>query len=613
MGRVLPPRLPAVSSSTRHKEQGETRLGGIGHTQPAVLDTNASIRRLSLLQRYAVRPTLKESPAGVSRQYITVYLPTHLTQRAHHVPQEPKKNKKKIEGSVQVRQPAGGRDHPRVEAQGLAGPLQPRARTPGAAPGTAIWNNLFQPTQEATSATVNRVNNIIVHDSSGQPLHTRPATQLKDGSHFSVTGGVGSPGLGKVPVSLGHSNNHLVPIHHKVTTAEPISGGVEEDLRLHHPLFGGSFNGQSGQQFVSVWNQAPEHRFPDTSQGSPFTSSLAAPPQTALGDDPRLQEYLSHLTTTPRSSGPRDPSALATRPYVSAGVTSFFYPTPSPLQTQTQRNPSQILGEYYANLATSNPADPQDSFQNEPVSLDRLDLQSSPDSIFLPAETPFIPAFSNFHTSQSSDLMADLEEEVVTPEPATLSSSTSQNCFSNTLCILTLAAALALGVTTAFVSPFFSPALLGRRKRSRDYIMFSEDSATAFVNQYVNLKDESSLGVPPSEELLFKALHDPVHNPTRGLFTRLEHFIMKSRDKLPNSIVQQVHSKELIPLPDDVLKKPTRSSQPWPPPGSPATSPGGARNTPINNHEEVYSPKTSEVSTASLRLVEQTNYHQVHH
>ncbi|XP_071539780.1 uncharacterized protein [Panulirus ornatus] len=605
--------LAAESSTEQHRHQGAAHHGGRGRVRPEALRKRiASVSRLSLLERYGQHSKLIETPAGDSRPNATSSSAPPPTHEDNHLLQEQERNE--MEQLVRV----GDSPEPTEPADEQ---LQSRAQTTGDVPaGPHIWNNLLPPAQQSTStsvervdttsgtanrvnsksarvnrvnsisvtvnrvnsksatvnrvdsksATVNRVNDNNLHDSGGgQPVHARTATRRNDGLHLGVIAGLGNPGSQGAPVSLGYPSNYLVPMHDEVTTPKPPYNSLGEDLRLHHQLlFGSSFNGQTGQQqLVPFENQIPGHVFPNPSyntQVTQITGGLWAPPQVALSEDPGLQDYLSRLTTPPRSSSSPTPVALGTRPYISGGVTSFFYPTGSPLQTVPH----------------------QHGLQNDAASPDQLDVPSNPDLIPLPPNTPFIPALSNIqHASLDSDLSASLDDGIVSPVPATLSSSSTQNCFSSTLCILTLATVLALGLTTAFVSPFFGPGLLGRRKRSIDYVVLSEDSVAALVNYYATHLTSEPLDVPASMKLLFKALHDPADTSTTRLLARLKHLTMNTRNKLSNITKQEGQSKDHTLLPDDALDKPKKRNFKAAPKTPGISLEGEAWTTPVSKQE----------------------------
>ncbi|KAG7164259.1 uncharacterized protein LOC121871895 isoform X2 [Homarus americanus] len=443
-------------------------------------------------------------------------------------------------------------------------------------------------------------------------------------SHF---GGIGNPGLLGFPISLGNSSSYLVPSEDHGTTHPPIYGGVGDDIREHFPLvFGGSLNSSNNQQFVSVGNQRPSNIF-SASYSSPTSaaSTWGNPPhdtsntptpltpanfqhlfnaQLAHDNDLPVEENISSSSSVPVSSGAAAPD----------GLDSQYHSQ----QTPPKINTLQLLNKFYENFASSNPSytsQQQQHPQNDPLIPDISTLDDASHQV---SQRPYIPAYGNLQVNQNTDLQnddvkvvnaevftavqsadvvdaevqsADVVDAEVASAAAASATTSASGCLSSSACALFVAIALAFGATSAFTIPFFAPGILGRRRRSIDYVVLSQDNATSFLNNYLNFLKNDSINISKSENLFFKALTDPTDDSTRQILKKLEHFILKNKDKLLNITAQELQLKESNPV-LDVISENVDKTNTKPTSVSMKPSDGEMPDTVVSKHDNIHTQYT---------------------
>nr|XP_045619577.1 uncharacterized protein LOC123771169 [Procambarus clarkii] len=457
---------------------------------------------------------------------------------------------------------------------------QEKIRVPGFVPVTSIWNHHLQFVPENSQVPVESVNRSMALHFRGKPLNF-VTEEKKNKTNISPIGGIGNPGLRGVPVSLGNFNSYRVPSENMTITSDSINGGGEVDVRQQYPFkVRGSFNTSSSnsQKFVSTKNQT-RSQYPAVSHMPQSSSAFEGikmwnyasddvadaspslqPPKTinqlphvmqqSITADPNEQDYFSLLTSSPVPSDSLFPSTFGSRPLYSETQSSSPSPTPLSFPTDPSYSPIQLLQQYYQYFEDSD----QSNFYEEEYPLnDSLtpegSLENMPnyfgDAAYVPAfDSPQSPAETSASSPRVPLPPAPPSSDLVLSSAPTTSAS---GCLATTLCSLVVAAALAIGATSAVAIPF-----LGRRRRNVDHIILSQDNAHEFVN-YINYIKTGTLNNPGSENF-FRALHDPADNSTRKIFRKLEQFIIRNKDKLLNISIQEIQLNEHIPIPKDILE-----------------------------------------------------------
>lgn len=515
------------------------------------------------------------------------------------MPNPPAKESEQLKDRInkQIQARLGTQNH-----QGAQQQVQPSARTPGATPDTGLWVAAAQ--AQRRNGAVNRQSGSTAYYSQSLPVNPSAYGQTQE-PQIDIIGGVGNPALMGVPISLGNSNSYLVPSDNRETTPAPIFGGVGDSLRQSSPLvFSGSF-GNSNQPFVSLRDQPPAqtvspsavqsqhipsfNRFgsfnnPGLTQSGQLSASqttnfnqLVKAMQVAFDTNPSLRNYMLRILSSAKnpslsgigSSLVSQSAQLDSSAGLNAQVQNLRQ-TSAAQQSNQQGNTAALLSQYYQ----QNPLNPAYQYQQNNLPLripgtfhsDALSQASppSPPSL-LPVEQPYFPAEHSplsiinapADVSQDDILGAPAVSSavVVSPQAASVSYTNIQGCVKDTWCALALAAAVAVGATSALAVPFLAPAFLGRRRRDLQYLVFSQEEAPTFTNHFMRFMKGDVIDVPEEEVMLFKSLNDPADNRVKRMFESIKHFIVANEESLLNITIQEIKNKKHIPIPEDILQR----------------------------------------------------------
>nr|XP_027219974.1 uncharacterized protein LOC113812304 [Penaeus vannamei] len=592
----------SLEEKDQHTDVAEPRPGGVYRGLERLSARTNRPLGSSLGHRGRIPETLRPKPETLSpgplqplqepaiQFYSSITTPQHTFSR-EPPPKESEQLKDRINKQIQAR----------LGAQNYQGPQQqeqPSARTPRPVPDASLWTAATQAPRR--NGPVNRQGeNMAFSIQSLVNPSTRAQTQEPQ---IDIIGGVGNPALMGVPINLGNSNSYLVPSDNRETTPQPLFGGVGDGLRQSSPLvFSGSF-GNNNKQFVSLRNQSPvQTASPLNIQslstpslngfGSLSNPSLAQPGhlsasqpanfnqlvkvmQVAFDTNPSLRNYMLRLLSsvkTPSSGigsslGPLGPQiSRDTALSLNAGTQNLGQATAT--HQSKQQSTAELLSQYYQQ-SSPNPAY-QFQQNNFPLRFpgafhsDGLSPASSPP--ILPADQPYVPAE---HSPLSIvNAPADVSQNdilgnpsvspsaQITPQAATVAYSNVQGCVKDTWCALALAAAVAIGATSALAVPFLAPAFLGRRRRELQYLVFSQEEAPVFTDHFMRFMKGNMTDIPEEEIMLFKSLKDPADNRVKRMFENIKHFIISNEDKLFNITVQEIKNERHIPIPDDILQR----------------------------------------------------------
>lgn len=509
-------------------------------------------------------------------------------------PKESERLKDRINQQIQARLGAQYRQGPQQQAE-LS------ARTAGSIPDAALWTAATQAPR--INDPVNRQGGNMAFNV--QSLLVNPSTRVQTQKpQVDVIGGVGNPALMGVPINLGNSNSYLVPSDDRETTPQPLFGGVGDSLRQSSPLvFSGSL-GNNNKQFVSLRNQSPVQTASPLTIQSQSTPSIngfgtltnpsllsASQPanfnqlvkvmQVAFDTNPSLRNYMLRLLSSAKtqssgtvsSLGPLGPQISQRDSALSLNAaTQNLGQTLAAHQSKQQSNAGQ-LSQYYQQ-SSLNPAY-QYQQNNFPLRIpgtfhsDALPQASS--SPILPADQPYFPAEHSPLSIVNEPAVVNQNDILgtpaisptaqITPQAASISYSNVQGCVKDTWCALALAAAVAIGATSALAVPFLAPAFLGRRRRELQYLVFSQEEAPVFTDHFMRFMKGDMTDIPEKEVMLFRSLKDPADNRVKRMFENVKHFIISNEEKLLNITIQEIKNERHILIPDDILERISNKSR----------------------------------------------------